>query len=103
MDALSTSMENSRHEVHKTFRLEQNYPNPFNPNTTIHFALPRPSFVTLKVYNTPGAEIVALVADNFAAGRHKVAWNASGHASGVYLYRLEAGEFIETKKLTVLR
>jgi hypothetical protein len=69
----------------------------------IRFALPGPVFVTLKVYNTLGEEIATLAAENFAAGRHEVEWDASGHASGVYLYRLQAGEFIETKKLTLLK
>ncbi len=86
-----------------TFSLEQNYPNPFNPNTTIRFALRRPSFVSLKVYNTLGQEIATLATENLANGRYEVNWNAGSLASGVYLYRLQAGEFVETKKLTVSR
>jgi hypothetical protein len=87
----------------KYFELYQNYPNPFNPSTKIRFALHRPSFVILKVYSIWGEEVATLVAENFAAGRHEVKWDASGHASGVYLYRLEAGKFIETKKLALLK
>ncbi len=99
----TTSVKEISNELPTSFFLTQNYPNPFNPNTKIRFALPRPSLVTLKVYNTLGEEIATLVADNFAAGRHEVAWNASGHASSVYLYRLQAGNFVETKKLMLLK
>jgi ligand-binding sensor domain-containing protein len=99
----TTSVKEISSELPMSFSLEQNYPNPFNPNTKIHFALRRPSFVTLKVYNILGKEVATLVTENLAAGKYEVDWNASGLASGVYLYRLQAGEFIETKKLTVLR
>ncbi|MGI0009983.1 MAG: T9SS type A sorting domain-containing protein, partial [Nitrosopumilaceae archaeon] len=66
-----------------SFSLEQNYPNPFNPGTTIQFSLPRSGYVTLKVYNTLGAEVATLVAENLSAGRHAVEWNANGLAGGV--------------------
>ena len=99
----TTSVKEIPGELPETFSLEQNYPNPFNPTTTIRFALSHPNFVSLKVYNTLGQEIASLVSKNLAAGRYEVNWNASGLASGVYLHRLQAGEFVETKKLTVLR
>ena len=99
----TTSVKEIPGELPTSFSLEQNYPNPFNPNTTIRFALRSPNFVTLKVYNTLGQEIASLVSENLAAGSYEVSWNASGLASGVYLYRLQAGEFVDRKKLTVLR
>jgi hypothetical protein len=90
-------------EVPEHFALHQNYPNPFNPNTSIEFALPKPGFVTLKIYNTLGEEVATLVAEKLPAGKHQRVWEAKGLASGVYLYRLEAGEFVQTRKLILLR
>ncbi len=85
------------------FRLQQNYPNPFNPTTTIQFYLPHSGHVTLKVYNTRGQEIATLLSRNLTGGAHKVIWNAGGAASGVYFYRLQAGDFVQTKKLAMIR
>jgi hypothetical protein len=85
------------------WELEQSYPNPFNPSTTIEFALPKSAFVTLKVYNLLGEEVAMLVAEKLPAGKHQRVWEAKGLASGVYLYRLEAGEFVQTRKLILLR
>ncbi len=85
-----------------TFALFQNYPNPFNPATTIEFALPKSAFVTLKVFNLLG-EVATLVAEQRTPGIHKLNWDARGLASGVYLYRLEAGEFVQSKKLILMR
>jgi hypothetical protein len=69
------------------YSLTQNYPNPFNPGTTIEFALPKAAFVTFKIYNLPGEEVATLVAAQRSAGIHQLNWDASGFASGVYLYR----------------
>ena len=85
------------------FTLDQNYPNPFNPVTTISFNLPQKSQVTLKIYSALGEEVATLTEDRFSAGRHSVEWDASGFSSGIYFYRLEAGEFTETKKLLLLK
>ena len=84
------------------FHLEQNYPNPFNPSTTIAFALPRPAYVTLKVLNPLGGEVASLVNGPMAAGRHSVVWNAEKQASGVYFFRMSAGDFLSTRKLVLL-
>ena len=81
----------------------QNYPNPFNPSTTIEFALPHAGYVTLKVYNVLGEEVATLVAGNHAAGTFKATWDASGQPSGVYFYRLTAGEYVQTKKMVLMR
>jgi hypothetical protein len=85
------------------FKLTQNYPNPFNPSTTIEFELPTSAFVTLKVYNLLGEEIATLVSEQRTAGIHKLNWDARGLASGVYLYRLEAGDNVQSKKLILMR
>ncbi len=86
-----------------TFALEQNYPNPFNPSTTINYQLPTNSYVTLKVLDLLGREITTLVDAPKEAGTHTVEWNAAGAASGVYVYRLCAGDYVATKKLVLLR
>jgi len=89
--------------IPNAYMLGQNYPNPFNPSTTIEFALPKPGFVTLKVYDLLGREVAVIVADKLAAGRYKYDWDAKGLASGVYLYRLEGKGFSQTRKLTLLK
>ncbi|MBN1352657.1 T9SS type A sorting domain-containing protein [candidate division KSB1 bacterium] len=89
--------------IPEQFVLRQNYPNPFNPSTAIEFALPKSVFVTLKVYNLLGEELATLISEQRAAGIHRFNWKSEGLASGVYFYRLQAGEFAETKKLILLR
>lgn len=81
------------------YSLEQNYPNPFNPSTTIEFSIPKPSYVTLKVFNVLGNEMATLVNGRIQPGIHSVRWNASGVPSGVYFCRLAAGEFSGARKL----
>jgi len=83
--------------------LRQNYPNPFNPSTTIRFSIPWSAEVSLKIFNLLGEEVATLVSGLKDAGTHTVQWDATGHPSGVYFYRLRAGEFIETKKLILMR
>jgi hypothetical protein len=85
------------------YNLSQNYPNPFNPTTTIEFDLPKTSDVILKIYNILGEEVTTLVSDRLTAGSYTYDWNASNMASGVYLYRLEAGGFVETRKMVLMR
>lgn len=89
--------------IPSTFSLSQNYPNPFNPTTAIEFELPQPQFVKLTIYNMLGEEIETLANARFLPGRYKVNWNASNFHTGVYFYRLQAGNFVETKKLILLK
>lgn len=86
-----------------SFVLEQNYPNPFNPSTTIHYGLPRSSQVLLIVFNTLGQQIATLVQEEQEAGYHEVRFDASGLASAVYLVRLQAGDFIQSRKLLLVK
>jgi hypothetical protein len=79
--------------------LEQNYPNPFNPVTTIRFALPRRARVTLSVYSTPGQLVSLLVNGEEEAGYHEVRFDGGRLASGVYFYRMQSGNFVQTRKL----
>ena len=85
------------------FSLEQNFPNPFNPATTINYQLPKSGYVTLKVYNILGREVATLVNEQKTQGRYSVNFNASRLASGVYFYRIKAGDFIQTEKMILLR
>jgi photosystem II stability/assembly factor-like uncharacterized protein len=90
-------------EIPATFLLDQNFPNPFNPSTTIRFGLPISSAVTLVVYNTLGQEVRTLVDGNIDAGFHAVTFDAAELPSGLYFYRMRAGDFVETRKLLLVR
>jgi len=92
-----------RLSVPQRLQLSQNYPNPFNPETSIHYSLPRSSHVILKIYNSLGQEMAALVDERKQAGEYNVQWNAANLPSGVFLCRLQAGEFTEMKKMLLLR
>jgi len=108
----STSVESSAEGVPVAFELGQNYPNPFsppgrgtfgNPSTMIHFALPQATPVSLKIFSVLGEEIAVLVDQELAAGRYDVRWEAQDAKSGVYLYRLQAGSWSQTRKLMFMR
>jgi hypothetical protein len=90
-------------EYPKKYALYPNYPNPFNPSTTICFDLPKTCQVTLKIFNILGEEVAMLVSDRLSAGSYEYDWNASDLASGVYLYHLEAGEFVKIGKMLLMR
>jgi PKD repeat protein len=98
-----TSVEEFENGVPTAFMLSQNYPNPFNPSTTIQYALPKAGYVTMKVYNLVGNEIETLVSEKQPAGEYAIRWNPVGLPSGVYFYRLQAGEFVATRKLVLMR
>jgi photosystem II stability/assembly factor-like uncharacterized protein len=85
------------------YALKQNYPNPFNPTTTIEFSIAQEGFVSLKVYSTLGEEVATLVSEDLRAGNYRRTFDASGLASGVYLYKLSAGGFVQTKRLVLMK
>jgi len=98
-----TSVEVLAGNIPLTFSLGQNYPNPFNPSTTIEFALSAPGYVTLSIFNTLGEQVATLVTENLTAGNYKYEWDASELTSGIYFYRLQAGDYLETKKMILLK
>jgi hypothetical protein len=85
------------------FQLSQNFPNPFNPSTKISFSIPEEEYVSLKVFNSLGEEVVELVSDNITAGNYSISFDASGLTSGVYFYQLIAGSFTEIKKMMLIK
>jgi hypothetical protein len=99
-----TSVDGSRSKTQPTeFILEPNYPNPFNPSTNFSFSLPSKSFVSLEVFDIVGREVATIVSEEMPAGKYSKQWNASTLASGVYLYRMQSNNFIQTRKLILLK
>lgn len=94
---------NNTEQLPTEYSLSQNCPNPFNPITEISFAVPEATDVTLEVYNVLGQKIATLVDGRRDAGYHTVNWDGSSVASGVYLYRIEAGDFVESRKMVLLK
>ncbi|MBM4176845.1 MAG: choice-of-anchor D domain-containing protein [Ignavibacteria bacterium] len=90
-------------ELPAKFELMQNYPNPFNPSTTIRFALPIESKVTLSIYNILGEKVVELINQQIEAGYHQVKFNAHNLASGTYIYGIQIGDFINSKKMLIVK
>lgn len=90
-------------EIPTSHLLSQNFPNPFNPTTTIKFSIPEASVVTLKIYNILGEEVKTLVNEYKEIGNHTAQFDASSLSSGIYFYRLQAGSFIETKKMILIK
>jgi len=93
-----------------TMVLGQNHPNPFNPTTNFRFTIsdfsegiPTERFVSLNIYDVLGREVATLVNEELNAGTYTVQWDASGFPSGIYFYRLNAGNFVETKKMLMLK
>ncbi|MCL6494462.1 MAG: T9SS type A sorting domain-containing protein [Ignavibacterium sp.] len=107
-----TSIENTSTEIPTSFSLEQNYPNPFNPSTSIQYAIGSSQFVTLKVFDVLGKEVATLVDEYKPAGTYEVEFNVAQFekngsgpeiTSGIYFYQLKAGDFIQTKKMILIK
>ena len=96
--------ESVQNEVPNQFELNQNFPNPFNPSTVISYSLPKSATVTLRVFNIVGKQVATLVSgERQAAGSHQVTFDGSNLSSGMYLYRLETGDFVKTKKMMLVK
>jgi hypothetical protein len=101
---LPVDVENEKDlETPEEFSLSQNYPNPFNPTTYIEFRIANFGFVLLKIYDLLGKEVATLVNEEKPAGNYEVEFDASNLSSGVYIYKLTAGEFNSTKKLILIK
>jgi hypothetical protein len=99
-----TSVERTTSREPTEYELAQNYPNPFNPTTTLQFDLPEPAVVTMRVYNTLGQEVASLLDHMpYEPGKHAIKFDASRLSSGVYIYQLIAGRFVDTKKMLLLK
>jgi len=98
-----TSINEREMQLPSAFHLDQNYPNPFNPSTTINYSVPKPSSVTITVYDVLGREVKTLVNENKPAGNFSVQFDGIKLTSGIYIYRLQAGSFSQTKKLILLK
>ena len=98
-----TNLNISENLQPESFKLFQNYPNPFNPGTTISYTLPNSGNVTFKIYNILGDEVATLINEVKPAGNYEVEFNANGLASGIYFYQLKAGEFVQTKKMILMK
>ncbi len=94
---------NRNPEIPKVFSLSQNYPNPFNPETKIAFSIPKTSFVKLVVYDLLGAEVAILINETIQPGYHNITFNGQNLASGVYFYRIKAGDFVQSKKMLMIK
>jgi hypothetical protein len=100
-------------QIPTAYYLNQNYPNPFNPSTMINYSVPKTSFITIKVYDILGREITTLVNEEKKSGNYNVEFSARGGSvfggngsnlsSGIYFYRMQAGNFVETKKLILMK
>jgi endo-1,4-beta-xylanase len=99
---ISTDIKNAN-DLPVDFKLYQNYPNPFNPVTQIEYSIPKEGFISLKVYNLIGEEVATLFEGNSNAGKHIVNFDGSNLSSGIYLYQLKANNFVQTKKLALIK
>jgi hypothetical protein len=99
----ATSAVGDGQEIVKRFELSQNYPNPFNPTTTIKFAIPQSSEVTLNVYNLLGQKVATLINSQMNAGSYEYHFDASRLGSGVYFYSIKAGKYSDTKKMILMK
>ena len=99
----SIGINNLSNEIPQKYVLEQNYPNPFNPNTVISFQLPVAGNASLKIYDMLGREVANLVNEQLAPGTYEVDWNASQFSGGIYFYTLSAGDYRETKRMTLIK
>lgn len=100
---ITVGVEEINSQIPSEYLLEQNYPNPFNPSTTIQFAIPQQSYVQLEIFNTLGEKVSTLVSEELNAGNYKYEWNAEGLPSGIYLYRFSTENFVQTKKLLLMK
>ncbi|MCB0726910.1 MAG: T9SS type A sorting domain-containing protein, partial [Ignavibacteriae bacterium] len=99
----TVGIQNTTFGIPTEFSLNQNYPNPFNPTTNLEFGIPELGFVSLKIYDMLGKEVKTLINETKPAGRYRISFDGSDLASGVYYYKIQAGDFVETKRMLLLK
>jgi len=102
-DSIIVNVAEGNSETPMHFSLSQNYPNPFNPSTTIEFGVPQAARISLKIYDIVGRELVTLADGEYRSGVYRAIWNARALPSGVYFYRLSAGEFVQQKRMVLVK
>jgi photosystem II stability/assembly factor-like uncharacterized protein len=100
---IPVGIRNNNSNIPKEYALYQNYPNPFNPTTVISYDVPKVSYVTIKVYDISGKEVSTLVNDNERPGSYNITFNASSLSSGIYFYKITAGDFVTTRKMALVK
>ena len=100
---VSVENEDNTHIKSANYILSQNYPNPFNSSTTIRWQLPETGFVTIKIYDVLGREVKTLLNEDLSAGKHKIVLDVTQLSSGIYFYQLKASDFIQTKKMVLVK
>lgn len=98
-----TKIDNDITDKPSEFRLEQNYPNPFNPKTTIEYSIAKPGKVEIIVFDVVGREVAKLVNDTKQAGKYEVVFDGSNYSSGLYLFKMKIGNFIQTRKMLLMK
>ncbi len=102
-DSPPLAIRGGKEALPEEYALQNAYPNPFNPTTTIEYSLIKSEEVSLVVFDLAGKEVAKLVHGYTEAGHHTVKWNASNYSSGIYFYRLQAGDFVQTRKMVLLK
>jgi hypothetical protein len=103
IDECLVGIQNYSNEIPKTFNLSQNYPNPFNPSTKIKYQLPKQTFVQINIYDALGKYVTTLVSTEQQAGSYEVEFNGDEYSSGIYIYKIKADEFVEFKKMVLIK
>jgi flagellar hook assembly protein FlgD len=99
----TTDIVDNTNQAPYQFVSSHNYPNPFNAQTTFQYRLPQPSEVLIEIYDLLGRKVETLLNGSQPAGNHSISWNSGVNSSGVYFYKIEAGEFVETKKISLIK
>jgi hypothetical protein len=100
---LLTGITQNDKDIPKEYKLYNNYPNPFNPTTNVQFSIVNVHYVTLKVFDILGRNVATLVNEQLQPGTYEVTWNAQNYTSGVYFYRLQSGDFTDTKRMLMIK
>ncbi|MBN2090653.1 T9SS type A sorting domain-containing protein [candidate division KSB1 bacterium] len=98
-----TNVDEFASALPEKFELFQNHPNPFNPQTEITFTVPTKSPITLEIYDLLGRKVATLIDQELLAGQHQIKWDATNFAAGIYFYQLQSGDFIQGRKMILLK